>query len=152
MEAASSSSRGSGSGWAPSGPASFACMEPALFVHSPAAAHDGQASFSSLHSSMAASCCAPAEAASKKGRRSVEAAAMEQQYSSVSGSLIAVSALKFGETDRQRQRQTDRQFGRKTHSKQLGCCATVYTHIGVRVECMCIVLFYYTIIFAGSPF
>merc|ERR1712166_564333 len=23
-----------------------------------------------------------------------------------------------------RRRQTDRQFGRKTHSKQLGCCAT----------------------------
>eukprot|EP00964_Phaeocystis_antarctica_P161566 scaffold133444_cov75-Phaeocystis_antarctica.AAC.2 len=28
------------------------------------------------------------------------------------------------DADRQTDRQTDRQFGRKTHSEQLGCCAT----------------------------
>ena len=70
-----------------------ACMKPALLVHSPAAAHDGQPSFSSLHSSIAASCCAPAEADSKKGRRSGEAAVMEQK-SSVS-SLIAWAAAEL---------------------------------------------------------
>ena len=64
-----------------------ACMKPGLCLHSPAAAHDAQPSFSSLHSSIAVSCCAPADAASKKGRRSGEAADREQKRSSV-GSLI----------------------------------------------------------------